>query len=162
MYKIKTMLPYNTHKLLESYLYERKFAVRCNTAISDDFTIGAGVPQGTVLGPTLYDLNTADIPTSTQLRTSTFADDTAILSRSKCPTQATAQLALHLVDVEKLLSVWPIKVNEQKCKHVTFNMNRQSCPPLTLNNTQSSLPSLLCTLTLTCRNFRRIGIVVLF
>jgi len=34
------------------------------------------------------------------LTTSTFADDTAILSRSKCPMQATAQLALHLIDVE--------------------------------------------------------------
>jgi len=48
--------------------------------------------------------------------------------------QATAQLALHLVDVEKWLSNWRIKVNEQKCKHVTFTLNRQS-PPLTLNNT---------------------------
>jgi len=78
MYKIKTILPYNTHKLLESYLYDRKCVVRCNTAISDDFTVGARVPQGSVLGPTLY----------TRLKTSTFADDTAILSRSKSPMQA--------------------------------------------------------------------------
>jgi len=79
MYKTKTMLPYNTHKLLESCLYDRKFAVRCNIAINDDFTIGAGVPRGSVLGPTLYVLYTADIPTSTRL-TSTIADDTAFLA----------------------------------------------------------------------------------
>jgi len=30
MHKIKTHLPDNTHKLLESYLYTRTFAVRCN------------------------------------------------------------------------------------------------------------------------------------
>jgi len=61
------------------------------------------------------------------LTTSTFADDTAILSRSKCPMQATAQLALHLIDVENShfwrISDWRIKVNEQKCKHVTFILN---------------------------------------
>jgi len=41
MYNIKTILLYNTHKHLESYLYNRKFAVRCNTAITDDLIIGA-------------------------------------------------------------------------------------------------------------------------
>jgi len=34
------------------------------------------------------------------------------------------------------LSVWRIKINEQKCKHITFVLNRQTCPPLSLNNTQ--------------------------
>ncbi|KAH8357532.1 hypothetical protein KR084_011678, partial [Drosophila pseudotakahashii] len=81
-------------------------------------------------------LYTADIPTNERLTTSTFADDTAILSRSRCPTRATAQLADHLVVVEKWLSDWRIKINEQKCKHITFTLNRQSCPPLTLNSTQ--------------------------
>jgi len=77
MYKIKKMLPCNTHKPLESYIYDRKFAVRCNTAITD----------------LLY---TADIPTSTRLTTSTFADDTAILNRSKCPMQASVHLDRRL------------------------------------------------------------------
>jgi len=134
MYKIKTMLSYNTHKLLEFYIYDRRFVVRCNTAISDDFTVGAG-------GTSSYVLYTADILTSTRLTTSTFADDAATLSRSKCPIQATAQLAIHLVDVEKCLSDWRIKVNEQKCKHVTFTPNRQNCPPLTLNKVEQPITS---------------------
>jgi len=64
----------------------------------------------------------------------TFADDTAILSRSKCPQQASAQLAAPLDVVEKWLSDWRKKVNEQKCKQVTFTLNRRNCPNLTLNN----------------------------
>ena len=134
MFKIKTSLPESTHKLLKSYLYDRKFAVRCNTATSTVHTIEAGVPQGSVLGPTLYLIYTADIPTNSRLTVSTFADDTAILSRSRSPIQATAQLALYLIDIEKWLSDWRIKVNEQKCKHVTFTLNRQDCPPLLLNS----------------------------
>jgi len=43
----------------------------------------------------------------------------------------TAQLAVHLVAVEKWLADWRIKVNELKCKHVTFTLNRRDCPPLT-------------------------------
>jgi len=66
---------------------------------------------------------------------STFADDTAILSRSKCPQQASAQLAAHLDVVQIWLSDWRIKVNEQKCKQVTFTLNRRNYPNLTLNNT---------------------------
>jgi len=136
MHKIKTHLPDNTDKLLESFLYNRTFAVRCNTTTSDDYIIKAGDPQGSALGPTLFLLYTADIPTNEQLTTSTFADDTAFLSRLRCPGRATSQLANHLSVLERWLSDWRIKLNEQKCKHITFTLNRQTCPSLSLNNAQ--------------------------
>lgn len=104
MHKIKSTLPECTHKLLKSYLHNRVFSVRCCTVKSEDHIKEAGVPQGSILGPTLYLRYTADIPTSRQLTIYTFADDTAILSGSKCPRQATAQLALYLAHIEKWLS----------------------------------------------------------
>jgi len=108
--------------------------------MSAEHNIEAGVPQGSVLGPTLYLLYTSDIPTSRQLTMSTLADDTAILSRSKCPQQASAQRAVHLDVVEKWLSDWRIKVNEQKCKQVTFTLNRRNCPnPYTKQHRASSV-----------------------
>jgi len=129
MHKIKTHLPDYIHKLLGSYLYNRVFAVRCNTTTSDDYIIEAEVPPGSALGPSPFLLYTANIPSKEQLTTSTFADNTAILSRSRCPGRATTPLANHLLIVEMWLSAWRIKVNEQKCKW-------QTRPPLALNSTQ--------------------------
>lgn len=134
LFKIIKLLPQNTHKLLKSYLYNRVFAIRCDTSTSRDCAIEAGVPQGSVLGPILYTLYTADFPIDYNLTTSTFADDTAILSRSKCPIKATALLSRHLTSVERWLADWRISINVQKCKQVTFTLNKQTCPPLVLNN----------------------------
>jgi hypothetical protein len=49
--------------------------------------IKAGVPEGSVLGPTLYVLYTSDLPTSTNTTLRTFADDTVILSVNETKTQ---------------------------------------------------------------------------
>ena len=134
IHKIRCLLPQNVHAVLESYLTNRLFRVRHKSYISSDFQICAGVPQGSVLGPLLYVLFTSDIPTSNQLVTSTFADDTAILSRHKNVAVATTQLESHLLLVNNWLSQWRIKVNEQKCRHVTFTLNRSPPPAVSLNN----------------------------
>ena len=75
-----------------------------------------------MLGPTIYLLYTADIPQSDQIITSTFADDTALLSSHSNPVIASQALNKLLKEVEALLNKWRIKVNEIKSKHVTFTL----------------------------------------
>lgn len=132
--KIKSLLPHKTHDILISYLANRTFQVKYNKAISSEFEIGAGVPQGSVLGPLLYVLYTADIPTSNKVLISTFADDTALLSSNACAKTASKQLQTHLNLVQDWLHTWKIKVNELKSKHITFTLRNNTCEEVRINN----------------------------
>lgn len=136
LFKIKCFLPSNLHAVLESYMSNRVFRVKYKSFTTIDFPILAGVPQGSVLGPFLYVLYTSDIPTGNRVITSTFADDTAILSRNKDILVAVSQLEQQLRHIEDWLAQWRIKVNEEKCRHVTFTLNRSPSPSISLHGVQ--------------------------
>ncbi|KAH8403952.1 hypothetical protein KR215_006906, partial [Drosophila sulfurigaster] len=80
------------------------------------------VPQGSVLGPILYTLFTADIPVFERddLVIATYADDTAFLATSTDNVEASAILQLQLTKLEPWLLRWNIVVNENKSAHITF------------------------------------------
>ena len=76
----------------------------------DEYTtlhpIKAGVPQGSVLGPILYLLYTADLPSTDNTEVATFADDTAILAMHSDPRKATENLQTNLNKTENWLKRW--------------------------------------------------------
>lgn len=135
LYKINIKLP-EIYQLMKSYLSNRRYYVKHNTSKSVEKNVLAGVPQGSVLGPTLYLIFTFDLPTSSQIMTSTFADDTAIVCTHKNPQTASETLQRHINDIEIWLKKWRIKVNEEKSTHVTFTLNKLTCPPVTMNGIQ--------------------------
>lgn len=135
LYKLKIALPANYYTILKSYVQNRQFYVKQGQTRTTLHEIHAGVPQGSVLGPILYLLYTADLPTIPGTLTATFADDTAIAVEHRDPAIASELLQQNLSKIEMWLKRWRIKVNETKSVQVTFTLRRETCPQVTINGT---------------------------
>ena len=70
------------HRWLKSYLFNRNLQAIVGGATSQAFPVTAGVPQGSILGPTLFIVNVNDAPDVLPANTvpATYADDTTLLS----------------------------------------------------------------------------------
>jgi len=62
--------------------------------------INSGVPQGSVLGPVLYLLYTADLPVALDTINATYADDIAILAVHKDYIEASQRLQENLFHIQ--------------------------------------------------------------
>jgi hypothetical protein len=62
------------------------------------------------------------------------ADDTAILSSSQDPHEASALLQNHLNSLSHWFKSWKIKINDSKSSHVTFSLRPGNCPHITFEN----------------------------
>lgn len=133
LYKIKKLLPINFYLFIKSYINDRHFYVQEAGEASTIKNIRAGVPQGSVLGPLLYLLFTADLPRSQNAVIGTFADDTAVLAVSKDAQKASNALQKYLNTLSVWLREWRIKANESKSTQVTYTLKHATCPPVQLN-----------------------------
>lgn len=136
LYKIRKILPHNYFAILKSYLQDRHYLVRYKDATTNIHPISAGVPQGSVLGPVLYLIFTADLPTSKDVITATYADDTAVLTAHHNSTFASQHLQVNLDKIQMWLAKWRMRINETKSQQITFTNRRGACPPITLNGHQ--------------------------
>jgi hypothetical protein len=123
-------LPY--YLLLKSYLHKR-FFFKYNDYYSTCHEVLSGVPQGSVLGPLLYLVFTADLPTTDH---TTFADDTGLLATHSDPLVASQHLQTHLDLLQEWFDRWRIKINQVKSSHVSFTTTRAVCPSVTMNDVQ--------------------------
>jgi retron-type reverse transcriptase len=74
LHKLKNNLSDKLYLIMKSYLSEHYFQVKINDELSVYHLIRAGVPQGSILGPLLYIIFTADVPLTESTLMSTFAD----------------------------------------------------------------------------------------
>ena len=130
----------STNKLLSSYLKDRKQYINILGETSDQFTIHHGVPQGSNLGPILFNLYVSDLPNFVQiLHTIQFADDTSFLTTGKdLGSQQTVQSEVNI------FSQWAyqnnLSLNVSKTKVVIFTNKQDNLQwNITINNTDLEL-----------------------
>jgi len=128
--KIQQTFPQRYFTILRSYLQHRYLVVSYNNVNSSPVMMHLGVPQGSILGPFLYTLYTADIPQTPKTILSTFAEHTAIMATHSNPTTASMNIQAHLHKIESWTRKWRLKINETKSAHITFTLRKENCPPV--------------------------------
>lgn len=119
----------NAHKLIKSYLSNRKQRVKVNNQFSDYETIEMGVPQGTILGPLLFIIYINDMlnemPENSIL---SYADDTAIITTGKDWKEIEYKMNKFLYEIAKWLALNKLSLNTDKTVYMEFGNNCNSTP----------------------------------
>ena len=111
--------------LISSFLSNRRLRVLLDGKSSQEYSVKAGVPQGFILGPTLFLLYIYDLP-DVICNTAIYSDDTTLYS--KCDQASDLWQQLELVselesDIRDTVDwgrKWPLDFNAGKAQFVFF------------------------------------------
>lgn len=137
LYKLHQMhFPLDLVLLLKSYLSGRTFCARVGSTISSQKDLQCGVPQGSILGPKLFVLFTADIPVRHGRMVATYADDTALITASMNRERSLQLAQSALDDTVGYYGRWKLKNNATKTQAILFGKHRtRNIPRLTSEGT---------------------------
>lgn len=126
---IKLHFPDSLTHFLHNYLRDRHFVVRVKKKFSTPRPITAGILQGSVLGPILFNIYVNDIPRDpTRTILALYADDTCACADDHNTNYMAKKLQHHLDLLEPWFIKWKIKVNTSKC-HAIFFSHKRLLPP---------------------------------
>ncbi len=110
-------------QFFQSYLRGRTLSVRCGTAISHPIGAESGVPQGSHLGPFLFNLFINDIGDALTAKHLLFADDVKLFLESSSGHDVD-RLRSSLRAVEHWCFKNAMDLNVSKCSVMTFSRSR--------------------------------------
>jgi ribonuclease HI len=131
---LRGRLPY----FIDSFLKDRIYQVRIGTTMSDDHTQEMGVPQGSILSPTCFNIKINNIVKSIKENTmcSLYVDDFLIAFKSKNMVTIERQLQLNLNRLQKWSQQNGFKFSKNKtvCMHFCQLRNFHPEPSLKMDN----------------------------
>ena len=133
------------HKLMKSYLTDRKQFVEIENTRSSSLTLTTGVPQGSILGPLLFLIYINDISKASNIfKFIIYADDTnlnttlELVAKKDQSADVCVTLNNELTNISDWLKSNKLSLNVTKSKYMIFHMPQRKIPDLQLiiNNTQ--------------------------
>jgi hypothetical protein len=94
----------------------------------------AGVPQGSVLSPTLYNLYINDTPQTIGVNLALFADDTCLYATERKEVYVSRKVQRGLNSMSTRCERWYIKFNEDKTQAIYFSHQRRHPDSLLILN----------------------------
>ena len=124
--------------LLESYLSNRKQFVQIGEIVSKIKPISMGVPQGSVIGPLLFNIFINNIiESSAKFSFVLYADDTTLNSTldnfGTNPIDIQKSIIIELQNILKWLDVNKLCLNVSKSKFILFHMPQKVVPSLSFS-----------------------------
>ena len=126
--------------IIKSFLSDRKIRVVLDGQSSSSYSINAGVPQGSVLGPTLFLIFINDLPDNILSKLAIYADDTTVYS---ClgktndvfdKVEMAAELEVDLRTVVEWGDKWLVTFNSSKTKLLSINRFKDPFLPSVMMN----------------------------
>lgn len=113
---------------IANFLIGRSHRVVFHGSSSDDFTVSSGVPQGSVLGPTLFSIYVNDMPKTEDTLVIQYADDTTILARLDSPSSS-SRLQNHLTQIVDWSTSNHLRLSRTKTAVMRFSSQKKMQPP---------------------------------
>jgi hypothetical protein len=126
--------PLYLKNIIKSFLNNRHFCVKINSSSSNYRPISAGVPQGSILGPLLFNIFMHDIPIPQNSTLALYADDTTIITQSFDILEAYQNLQNATNEVVNWFYKWNLCLNSNKSEAKIFTLRRPQVPPAILIN----------------------------
>ena len=110
---------------IREILSNRRFRVFMNNKSSRWRKQKNGVPQGSVLAPTLFNVYTYDLPELKPVKHFLFADDLAILAQDDTFRKVEAKLEIALKSTGNYYQEWGLNANPGKTKVCAYHLNNE-------------------------------------